>query len=322
MRERARDEGGWGGVNVGEFGKCGLGVGKSHRRVHADGDRTTMSLEGLCSEREARWFYVGWSRVYDAMQPFFTSDEMREAGLDLLPGGINGTQQILDVGAGTGTLSLQVLKRAPGARLTLLDQSAPMLDRAKLKPALEGATFVLADAQALPLDDDSFDAVVSSGSLYYYPRPVAALREQLRVVRPGGSVLAMGSLQPKPRLIRLLATTFNRFPTEEQYKQWFADAGFSDVRVRHISNPWNAQQYALAICGTKGPGTAQPARELPPPPTAGRTLRSLLWLPVAIGRFGLSMAAFALLGPLQIINATIGMRKLRQASAATGESAA
>ena len=152
MRERARDEGGWGGVNVGEFGKCGLGVGKSHRRVHADGDRTTMSLEGLCSEREARWFYVGWSRVYDAMQPFFTSDEMREAGLDLLPGGINGTQQILDVGAGTGTLSLQVLKRAPDARLTLLDQSAPMLDRAKLKPALEGATFVLADAQALPLD--------------------------------------------------------------------------------------------------------------------------------------------------------------------------
>ena len=183
MRERARDdEGGWGGVNVGRIweirgGMWGNRIVASTQTAIA-ADRTTMSLEGLCSEREARWFYVGWSRVYDAMQPFFTSDEMREAGLDLLPGGINGTQQILDVGAGTGTLSLQVLKRAPGARLTLLDQSAPMLDRAKLKPALEGATFVLADAQALPLDDDSFDAVVSSGSLYYYPRPVAALREQ------------------------------------------------------------------------------------------------------------------------------------------------
>ena len=33
-------------------------------------------LEGLCAEAEARWFYWGWSRVYDVMQPFFTSDEM------------------------------------------------------------------------------------------------------------------------------------------------------------------------------------------------------------------------------------------------------
>ena len=81
--------------------------------VHAGAIAPPCPSEGLCSEREARWFYVGWSRVYDAMQPFFTSDEMREAGLDLLPGGITGTQQILDVGAGTGTLSLQVLKRAP-----------------------------------------------------------------------------------------------------------------------------------------------------------------------------------------------------------------
>ena len=281
-----------------------------------------MSLEGLCSEREARWFYVGWSRVYDAMQPFFTSDEMREAGLDLLPGGINGTQQILDVGAGTGTLSLQVLKRAPGARLTLLDQSAPMLDRAKLKPALEGATFVLADAQALPLDDDSFDAVVSSGSLYYYPRPVAALREQLRVVRPGGSVLAMGSLQPKPRLIRLLATTFNRFPTEEQYKQWFADAGFSDVRVRHISNPWNAQQYALAICGTKADGTPQPTRAKPAEVTVSRRLRGILYLPLALARFALGLGAFAIIGPLQILNASRGMRQLQEAEQAIKSKAA
>ena len=41
-----------------------------------------MPLEGLCSPTEAWLFYYGWSRVYDVMQPYFTSPEMREAGLD------------------------------------------------------------------------------------------------------------------------------------------------------------------------------------------------------------------------------------------------
>ena len=183
-----------------------------------------MPLEGLCSETEARWFYWGWSRVYDAMQPFFTSDSMRDAGLDMAGIDSATAPKILDVGAGTGTLSLNILRRVPNAEITLLDQSPEMLERARLKPALEGCAFELADAQvlpcarpfdpaaepslpassdsmraivrqALPFDDDSFDCVVSSGSLYYYPRPVTALQEQLRVVRPGGVVLAMGSLQ-------------------------------------------------------------------------------------------------------------------------------
>lgn len=75
--------------------------------------------------------------------------------------------------------------------------------------------------------------------------------------------------QPKPLLIRLIATTFNRFPTVEDYVGWFTDAGLTNIQTRFISNPWNAQQYALAICGTKAVGTAQPARALPEPASAG-----------------------------------------------------
>eukprot|EP00966_Prymnesium_polylepis_P180971 4191787-Prymnesium_polylepis.1 len=274
-------------------------------------------LEGLCSETEARWFYWGWSRVYDMMQPFFTSDEMREQGLDLAsikPGSSN----VLDVGAGTGTLSLQVLRRHPTAKLTLLDQSRQMLDRAKVKPELGGCAFELCDAQVLPFDDNAFDHVVSSGTLYYYPQPVQAMREQLRVVKPGGTVLAMGSLQPKPRFIRLLATTFNRFPTEEDYVGWFTEAGLTNVQTKYISNPWNVQQYALAICGTKAAGTPQPERAQPVSAARPRSwLRTLFFeTPLRIARFGLSMAAFSILGPLQITNAALGQRRLAAAAKA------
>ena len=38
-------------------------------------------MEGLCSQTEARWFYAFYSKVYERLQPYFTSSEMREAGL-------------------------------------------------------------------------------------------------------------------------------------------------------------------------------------------------------------------------------------------------
>jgi len=270
----------------------------------------SLRLEGLCSQTEARWFYWGWSLVYDEMQPYFTSDEMREAGLDMADLVKAGPLNVLDVGAGTGTLSRQVLRRVPTAKLTLLDLSPEMLERAKAKPELAPCSFVLSDAESLPFDDSSFDRVVSSGTLYYYPRPVVALREQLRVVKPGGHVLAMGSLAPKPMLVRLLAQTFNRFPTEEQYVQWFEAAGLSNVRTRYISNPWNAAQYALAIAGTKAAGTASPPRSLPPPPTLQSRLRELAYLPVAAIRFAVAIIAFAVIGPIQVLTARRGMMQL------------
>jgi MPBQ/MSBQ methyltransferase len=273
----------------------------------------TMKLEGLCSQTEAWLFYYGWSRVYDRMQPFFTSNEMREAGLDLA--NLNGPLKILDVGAGTGTLSLQVAKRCGAERLTLLDQSAQMLNQAKAKLPLAPCEFVLSDAQTLPFDNDSFDRVVSSGSFYYFPDPVAALREQLRVVRPGGCVLVMGSLQPKPLFIRFFAQMFNRFPTEEQYHAWFAEAGLTDVKAIHVSNPWNAKQYAIAICGVKAPGTANPPRNLPLPDTPTTRLHRLAKLPLVLARFGLALGAFFVIGPLQVATAAIGMHRLKAAQA-------
>ncbi|KAL1503213.1 hypothetical protein AB1Y20_011269 [Prymnesium parvum] len=272
-----------------------------------------MPLEGLCSPDEAWLFYWGWSRVYDAMQPFFTSPEMREAGLDLAEIHAHNAASlaVLDVGAGTGSLTTQLAARGVRA-LTLLDQSAQMLDQARAKPPLAHATFVLADAtQPLPFAADSFDRVVSSGSFYYYPNPVEALAEQLRVVKPGGRVLVMGSLAPKPRLVRLLAQTFNRFPTEAEYEAWFREAGAEQVRWVHISNPWNASQYAIAICGVKprGGGAARAApRAVPPPPPRWRRL---LRAPLVVARLTLALAAFAVIGPLQIATAAMGMRRLK-----------
>lgn len=295
---------------------------KSRRTSSSESRQGLMRLEGLCSSTEAWLFYYGWSRVYDVMQPYFTSTEMREAGLDLAE--VRGPLNVLDVGAGTGTLSKQVRARCGGGQLTLLDQSAQMLDQARAKPELAGCRFELCDATTgLPFEDDTFDCVVSSGSFYYFPEPIDALREQMRVVRPGGRVLVMGSLQPKPLLVRFLAQTLyaaatrhappvlihvprllprlcsNRFPTEEQYLEWFTAAGLADVQWKHVSNPWNAKQYAIAITGTFAADAPQPQRKKPPEATVAR-MQQLLYLPLALVRFGIALAAFCIVGPLQV----------------------
>ena len=261
-----------------------------------------MPLEGLCSQPEARWFYSFYSRVYEQLQPFFTSPEMREAGLELA--GVRGAMDVLDVGAGTGTLSLQVLARGvEPARLTLIDQSEPMLSKARAKPQLAHATIVCKDAHVLPFESESFDRVVSSGSIYYFPKPVVALREQMRVVRRGGIVLAMGSLEPKPRLLRLLATTFNRFPAEEDYRAWFQEAGLTDIKTIRVSNPWNSEQYALAICGTRATDVVDVLAAEPSDVEATTTSGfkdTLFYMPMRLARFGIAMGAFAVLGPLQV----------------------
>lgn len=273
-------------------------------------------LEALCSQTEARWFYWGYSWLYEWLQPYFTSDEMREAGLDLA--NVQGDLKVLDVGAGTGTLSVQVSRRVDASKLTLLDQSEPMLSQARGKSALASTprnAFVAADAHCLPFEADTFDRVVSSGVIYYFPEPVQALREQLRVVRPGGTVLAMGSLKPKPILVRLIATTFNRFPSEEDYYSWFAQAGFCDIKTRFISNPWNTQHYAIAICGTKLAAGAPIERAHPPVRTPTSCARAAIAFPWRLVRFCLAMAAFAVIGPLQVITGWNGMRRLRNAQA-------
>jgi MPBQ/MSBQ methyltransferase len=248
------------------------------------------------------------------MQPFFTSPEMREAGLELAE--VKGSLSVLDVGAGTGTLSLQVAARCGAEKLTLLDLSDQMLRQARVKAPLKDCEFVLSDASSapLPFDDNSFDRVVSSGAFYYFPEPVEALREQLRVVKPEGKVLVMGSLQPKPLFVRFFAQMFNRFPTEEQYVGWFEAAGLTDVKYVHVTNPWNRQQYAIAICGTKSPSAPQPARRVQAPVSTVSRFRKLAYLPFAVARYGVAMGAFFVVGPLQVANAIIGKYRLKHST--------
>jgi SAM-dependent methyltransferase len=94
----------------------------------------------------------------------------------------------LDVGCGTGELTRAIVRCAAPGEVIGIDPSEGFLAYARAKTA--GAQFREADAQALPFEDESFDAVVSGLALNFVPDPALALREMRRVTRQRGTVAA------------------------------------------------------------------------------------------------------------------------------------
>jgi ubiquinone/menaquinone biosynthesis C-methylase UbiE len=93
-------------------------------------------------------------------------------------------EALLDVGCGTGFL-IDMLAGQRKARYCGLDLSEGMIRMAKGK-GIPGAEFVSGSADKLPYPDKSFDIVTCSQSFHHYPYPEKAMREAMRVLKPGG----------------------------------------------------------------------------------------------------------------------------------------
>ena len=115
------------------------------------------------------------------------SRKEKEAWKSLLRKKIGGdTGEILDIGAGTGFLSIMLAEL--GYRVVGIDISEEMMERAKKKAVDRGvkAKFKLDDAENLSFETGSFDAIVNRAVLWTLPNPEKALAEWKRVLKPGG----------------------------------------------------------------------------------------------------------------------------------------
>lgn len=108
-----------------------------------------------------------------------------------------GRVEILELGCGTGRLTLTIRKANPEARITAIDRSPAMIALARKKPVLEGVTFIEADIMA-PWPAGSFDGIVATQVLFALPPPRQAeiLRRSAAALRPGGRLIVGDGFLP------------------------------------------------------------------------------------------------------------------------------
>lgn len=106
---------------------------------------------------------------------------------------------ILDVGTGTGIALFEAMRQAGTTSLAVGVDIAPnMVQRAAAKAVSMGlpALFFVADAEHLPFADGTFDVVICSSAFHWFTDRVAAAREMLRVLKPGGRLLLVAASAP------------------------------------------------------------------------------------------------------------------------------
>jgi ubiquinone/menaquinone biosynthesis C-methylase UbiE len=140
-----------------------------------------------CSGKAAADVYDALAPVYERLHGRFlrlAGGEAQAAMEGALAAMLRPGLAVLDAGCGTGELARRLLALEPSLRLTLVDPSPRMLDRAGGMPARR----VHGDMTALPLADASFDLSLALWSLETLERPEQAVRELVRVTQPGGAI--------------------------------------------------------------------------------------------------------------------------------------
>ena len=101
---------------------------------------------------------------------------------------IRAGERVLDVAAGNGNATLAAARRF--AEVTSTDYVPDLLAKGRVRAAAENlqVDFRIADAEALPFEDGSFDAVLSTFGAMFTPDHTRPAREMLRVVRHGGRI--------------------------------------------------------------------------------------------------------------------------------------
>ena len=165
---------------------------------------------------------------WDEMRSGYFTESVREVAI--AKAYLHPDMIAADIGAGTGFVTAGI---APLVKTVhVLDGSGGMLEIARQKlAAFENLVFQEADGLSLPLPDSSVDAAFANMYLHHCPVPLDAIREMVRVLRPGGRlVITDMDTHPNEQLKNEMADLWMGFD-RDQIRAWFEEAGLVNVIV-------------------------------------------------------------------------------------------
>ena len=202
-----------------------------------------MAFEQLKERHAAMWGSAPFERIATTLA------DMHRAIVDAVQG--EPGDRWLDVGCGTGELSFMAV--GTGAEVTGSDLAPVLVETARRQAAERGldVTFDVADVEALPYEDSSFDIVTSTVGAIFAPDHRAAASELARICRPGGRLgmtawmtggevdeffRIIGSYAPPPPEGAGIAASWG----EPGYAESLLGASF-DLTVTELDTPWEAE---------------------------------------------------------------------------------
>ncbi|AKF11442.1 bifunctional demethylmenaquinone methyltransferase/2-methoxy-6-polyprenyl-1,4-benzoquinol methylase UbiE [Sandaracinus amylolyticus] len=179
--------------------------------------------------------------------------------LGLAPG-----MRVLDLATGTADLAIMTARRSAGVDVVGIDPSREMLAIGRTKVSKGGldtrVTLLEGDAQQIAQPDDCFDAITIAFGIRNVPDRARALREMVRVGKPGARVAILELGEPRSGILgplarfhvhvvvptigallsgakeyRYLQTSIAAFPEPETFAQQMRDAGMADVKVHPLT---------------------------------------------------------------------------------------
>ena len=196
-----------------------------------------------------------WDALAEGYDRYVAPQEVELANEALRLVGLQPGERFLDVAAGTGGLSLPAARL--GAAVLATDWSRAMIDRFETRVRVEGLSSAqgrLMDCHALDIPDSSFDVTGSQFGVMLVPDQPRALREMVRVTKPGGRVFVTAYGFPSELeflgffigALTAVAPEFPGLPEDpppfefqvadpEVLRQRLVDAGLKDVRVERTA---------------------------------------------------------------------------------------
>lgn len=195
------------------------------------------------AETRTREYFDSVADRWDEMRRAFFGEGVRQEALRAA--NIDSSSVVADVGTGTGFLAEAAL--SAGARVIGIDVSEGMLAQVRSRFPSDRFEARTGDVEALPLKTNEVNAVLANMVLHHAENPASAIREMVRVVKPGGKLVITDADEHQEEWLRTEQHDRWLGFKRSDIETWFTEAGLVDVTVGDT----HELCCPTAECGTK-----------------------------------------------------------------------